>query len=216
MKNEAKSYDPVLRDRLLDILGVGRQNAKTAKELAHELQNRGQLSRVKDAPRIIRQIVADLRADGREICSDSNDGYYIASDPKELKAYLYALWHRIREQMRPFNALRERYKQWCGEMAGQQFAELELSTEGRDLLAKALHDFRPAHHATLELATMRAYEKLVQFIRNELHYYAAGHYLSQRGIDKHIIQSYIQPAWERARTEAMQTELNLSNEEEQP
>jgi len=111
---------------LLNQLRVGRENARTGRELAQELQRAGHIPHDhQDPARLVRQMVHDLRAQGVPICADSNDGFYLPAEPTELEAYIKRLGGRIYEILKPYNRIKRTLKVWRAWVGGQISTEPE-------------------------------------------------------------------------------------------
>jgi hypothetical protein len=111
---------------LLNQLGVGRENARTGRDLATELKRAGLIPHDhQDPARLVRQMVHDLRSQGVPICADSNDGFYLAQNQHELAEYVNRLMSRIREILRPYNKLKRTMLAWQAYTGGQTSAEPE-------------------------------------------------------------------------------------------
>jgi len=105
---------------LINMLRVGRENARTGRELAQELQRAGHIPHDhRDPARLVRQMVHDLRAQGVPICADSNDGFYLPAEPAELEAYIKRLGGRIYEILKPYNRIKRTLKVWRAWADGQ-------------------------------------------------------------------------------------------------
>ena len=105
---------------LINMLRVGRENARTGRDLATELKRAGHIPHDhQDPARLVRQMVHDLRAQGVPICADSNDGFYLPSEPAELEAYIKRLGGRIYEILKPYNRIKRTLKVWRAWADGQ-------------------------------------------------------------------------------------------------
>lgn len=83
---------------IAELLGVGKENARTGKELAAVLGCN------------IRELTAAIereRREGQPICAATGDnpGYFIAADAEELEAYCNDLHHRAGELYKTRRAL---------------------------------------------------------------------------------------------------------------
>ena len=93
-----------------DYLGQGKQNARTASELA-------QLTGLPER-RVTKQIERERRM-GTPICASSDSayrGYYLASTPDELEQYTRALNRRIRTITDGLDALITIRDRWSGQI----------------------------------------------------------------------------------------------------
>lgn len=76
--------------QILDYLSTGRDNARTAREIADWIGCK---------PREVTRLIERARLDGAPVCAtcDANrPGYYLAQDAEELAAYLHRFRHRRR------------------------------------------------------------------------------------------------------------------------
>lgn len=117
-----------------ELLGHGRENARTGRELAQVLQCG------------IRQITEQIereRRDGHPICAamGANPGYYLAADDNELQEYCNQLKGRAIELFKTRQALvkvlqgisRAQQGAGCGTAGHVQGAPQDLQTAGGDL-----------------------------------------------------------------------------------
>ena len=90
-RNTPTAYQIALARRFVEHLGTGRQNAKTGKALAEEMQTN---------TRQIQQYAETARRIGYPVIANSERcprGYFIAQNPEEVKDYTGRLHHRAGE-----------------------------------------------------------------------------------------------------------------------
>ena len=93
------------------LLGVGRENARTAREIARTMG-------VSDARVITRMIEAERRG-GRAICASCDSesrGYFVAESPAELEAYTKSLRRRLRNIRKTSEALERALDDWTRQL----------------------------------------------------------------------------------------------------
>jgi hypothetical protein len=112
-----------LHTRLLQILPIGKASARTADDLARQLQSEGLLEHnTKDGKRIIRQLIHDLRCAGVPVCS-FDEGNYLPATLEELQDYIRRSTSRVMELLTPHNKVKHTFQRLQAITAGQTSAD---------------------------------------------------------------------------------------------
>lgn len=111
---------------LLNVLPIGRSSAATGRDLAQQLQQNGVIPQdTKDAPRVVRELVHNLRCLGVPVCADSTDGFYLPANADELRDYVQRLAHRLSQIALPYRALKDTLLHWKAAEGGQTSSQPE-------------------------------------------------------------------------------------------
>lgn len=184
----------VLEETVLSLLGKGKVNAKSSKQIIGELQSLG-IELGADPTRELRDVMHHLRMKGHPICA-SNDafaGYFIAETPDELWDYIQREIDRLKEQAKPIATLKRVYRQWVNEQVQRKLTV--LTEEGRQFLKSLISDDDFTYIRKFpDKAAQKIYTRAVLAKINELQDYVGNKvldWLKSQGITEETVKEFI-------------------------
>jgi len=183
----------VVEETVLSLLGKGKINAKSSRQIIAELQSLG-IDLGADPTRELRDIMHQLRLKGYPICA-SNDalaGYFIAETPDELWDYIQREIDRLRQQAKPIAALKRVYRQWVNEQIQRRLTI--ITEEGKEFLRSLIFedDIKYLLHAPERFA-QKLFSRAVLSALKENNYLTepALSWLRQMGITEEAVKEFI-------------------------
>jgi hypothetical protein len=189
----------IIEETVLSLLGKGKVNAKSSKQIIAELQSLG-IDLGADPTRELRDIMHQLRLKGFPICA-SNDalaGYFIAETPDELWDYIQREIDRLRQQAKPIAALKRVYRQWVNEKVQRRLTI--ITDEGKQFLRSLIFDEDIKHlKQSPERFAQKLFSRAVLSALKEHNYLSepALQWLRQMGITEETVKEFIKEVYER-------------------
>ncbi|MCS7187605.1 MAG: hypothetical protein RMK89_11730 [Armatimonadota bacterium] len=184
----------VLEETVLSLLGKGKVNAKSSKQIIYELQSLG-IELGSDPTRELRGLMHSLRLKGFAICAsnDALSGYFLAETPDELWDYIQRELERLREQAKPIAVLRQVYRQWVNEQVQRRLTV--LTEEGKQFLRSLItgDDFTYIRKFP-DRAAQKIYTRAVLVKMNELQDWIGNKaldWLKSQGITEESVREFI-------------------------